>query len=414
MVSKERKNRNLLFWIFLLFSCILGFLPAQFMIVADILILHALFKTLKSKGMFVYPMRLFLIFLICSTISCYYFEKQSFYLSFTNLDFVMFFSFLSYFFMIKKRSAAFTVSDIEWCITKLYFIIFILFLIQYALLPHQILHLATFIEGEKRFTIFGQIITLVAYFYFLNKYLTNKKKKYILYLLPELVIVFIQGFRSYILAIVLVSILFAIKVGGLKRTISILLLIPIIALFMVQIPIVNNAISNMLNRQTDANFSNEDYIRVRQFEYFTNEHFKSPIEYFFGSGFSNPRSEYGKRMFYLQGMTTENQTGPIGGWRDWGMVGLSWIIGLPCLLCILFCILKIFVTKIPKQYYYLKYFYLFILLTAITSVEFYRWGSVFIHGILFYQFELIVKKQKSLNLVNKQYHDENKNTLYCE
>lgn len=382
-------------FIFLLFSCVLGLLPEQFMLVADLVIIYSILKTWNVRGMFKTSMYLFVIFLLCSAISCYFYEKQSFWLTFTNLDFIMFFSFLSYFFMIKKRKTAFTVSDIEWCITRLYFIIFLVFLIQYALLPHRILHLATFIEGEKRFTVFGQIVTLAAYFYFLNKYIISKKNKYLLYLLPELLIVFMQGFRSYIVAIILVSALFVVKVGGIKRTMSIILITPILAFFIIQIPIVNNAVSNMMDRQVDANFSNEDYIRLRQFEYFTTEHFKSPVEYVFGSGFSNPRSEYGKRMFYLQGMVDENQTGPIGGWRDWGMVGLSWIIGLPCLLCILFCIFRIFRTNIPKQYLYLKYFYVFILLTSVTSVEFYRWGSVFFHGVLFYQFEMIVRKQKS-------------------
>ena len=75
-----------------------------------------------------------------------------------------------------------------------------------------------------------------------------------------------------------------------------------------------------------------------------------------------------------------------------------WIIGLPCLLCILFCIFKILRVKLPKQYLYLKYFYAFILLTSVTDVEFYRWGSVFFHGVLFYLFELIVKTQKSTML----------------
>ena len=393
-----KSSRYRLLFIFLLFSCVLGVLPPQFMLVADIVVIYSIFKTRNVKGMFKIPMCLFLVFLLCSAISCYYYEKQSFWLTFTNLDFITFFSFLSYFFMIKRRKAPFSIQDIEWCVTRLYFIIFFIFLVQYALLPNKILHLATFIEGEKRFTVFGQIVTLAAYFYFLNKYIILKKNKYLLYLLPELLIVFIQGFRSYIAAIILVSALFFIKVGGLKRTISIILITPIMAFFIIQIPIVNNAISNMLERQVDANFSNEDYIRVRQFEYFTTEHFKSPVEYVFGSGFSNPRSEYGKRMFYLQGMVDENSTGPIGGWRDWGMFGLSWIIGLPCLLCILFCIFKILRAKLPKQYLYLKYFYAFILLTSLTSVEFYRWGSVFFHGVLFYLFELIVKTQKSAML----------------
>ncbi len=407
-----KNSRYKLFIIFLIFSCFLGLLPGHFIIVADIIILYSIIKD-NNIGSFKKPMLYFILFLFFSIVSCYYYEKQSFWLTVTNLDFISFFPFMSYFYMIKKRKMPFTINDIEWNIKYLYFIIFFLFLIQYALLPHKIINLTTFIEGEKRFTLYGQIITLVAYFYFLNKYLIKKTNKYLLFLLPEIFIIFIQGFRSYIAAMILVSVLFIIKIGGIKKTVAMILITPILILFIIQIPIVNNSISNILNRQVDSNFSNEDYIRVRQIEYFTTEHFKSPIEYIFGSGFSNPRSEYGKRMLFLTGMADVNNTGPIGGWRDWGLVGLSWIIGIPCLLCILFCIFKILRTDIPKQYLYLKYFYLFILLTSITSVEFYRWGSVFIHGVLFYLFELITKNKKLPNTNRKTLY-ESKNIIHCK
>lgn len=391
-----KKQKYKLLIIFLIFSCFLGFFDAKFAIVSDIIILCAIFKTINVQGCFRKIMLFFVLFLLCSVISCYIYEKQSFWLSITNLDFIAFFPFLSYFYMIKKRNKQFTINDIEWNIRIFYIVIFFLFMIQYIILPHQIIHLSTFIEGEKRFTIYGQIITLIAYFYYLNRYLITNRNKYLFFLLPELLIVFIQGFRSYIVVLIGVSILFLLNVGKLKKIVVLALVAPILALLIIQLPIVNNAISNMQNRQVEDNFSNEDYIRVRQFEYFTKEHFKSPVEYLFGSGFSNPRSSYGKKMLYLGGSSYENQTGPIGGWRDWGLVGLSWIIGLPCFLCILFCILKILLTKIPKQYLYLKYFYIFILFTSVTSVEFYRWGSVFMHGVLFYLFEQIIKEKEYL------------------
>lgn len=402
-------NKYKLFCIFLLFTCVLGVFPAQFMVISDIIIIYSILGIKDTKAIFTKPLNIFLIFLFINIVSCYYYEKQSILLSITNIDFITFFPFLSYFYMIRKRKNPFSIEDIEWNIKRFYFIIFFIFVVQYALLPYRIINLSTYIEEEKRFTIFGQIITIVAYFYFLNKYLITKKNKYMAFLLPEILIVFIQGFRIYILALIIVSALFIIKTGSFKKTIKLVSIAFIISLFLIQIPIVNNAISNMQNRQIDNNFSNEDYIRIRQFEYFTTEHFKSSMEYILGSGFSNIRSEYGKKMFYLQQLNNENQLGPIGGWRDWGMVGLSWMIGIPCMLCILYCIFIILKTHIPKQYLYLKYFYLFILLTSVTSVEFYRWGSVFIHGILFYLFEIIKKSE-----INNKILYENKNIIHSK
>lgn len=405
-------NHYKLFFVFLIFSCVFGVFPAQFTLVADILVVYSIFCTINTKGLFKNTLYIFILFLFLNVISCYYYEGQSFLSTATNLDFISFLPFLSYFYMIKKRKHPFSIEDIEWCIKVVYFLIFFVFMIQYILLPYKLINLATYIEDEKRFTIFGQIITIVAYFYFFNKYLITKKNKYIVYLLPEILIIFIQGFRSYFLSLILVSVLFIIRTGGLKKLIKLLSITVILSLLIVQLPIVDNAISNMKNRQVEGNFSNEDYIRIRQFQYFTAEHFKSPIEYILGSGFSNVSSEYGKRMFHLQQLAHENKIGPIGGWRDWGMLGLSWIIGIPCIVCILFCIFKILKANIPRRYLYLKYFYLFILLTSITSVEFYRWGSVFIHGVLFYLFELI-KKQS--DLTNNRYTIyEEKNIIHSK
>lgn len=405
-------NHYKLFFVFLIFSCVFGVFPAQFALVADVLVAYSIFCTINTKALFKKTLYIFILFLFLNVVSCFYYEGQSFLSTATNLDFISFLPFLSYFYMIKKRKHPFSIEDIEWCIKIVYFLIFFIFVIQYILLPYKLINLATYIEDEKRFTIFGQIITIVAYFYFFNKYLITKKNKYIVYLLPEILIIFIQGFRSYFLSLIIVSVLFIVQIGGLKKLIKLLSVTVILSLLIVQLPIVDNAISNMKNRQVEGNFSNEDYIRVRQFQYFTAEHFKSPIEYVLGSGFSNVRSEYGKRMFYLQQLAHENQIGPIGGWRDWGMLGLSWIIGIPCIVCILFCIFKILKANIPRRYLYLKYFYLFILLTSITSVEFYRWGSVFIHGVLFYLFELI-KKQSGLTN-NRYMIYEEKNIIHSK
>ena len=140
--------------------------------------------------------------------------------------------------------------------------------------------------------------------------------------------------------------------------------------------VVQNSINNMMKRQeAGATFANEDYIRVIQFNYFTKEHFKSPVEYVFGSGIPNPRTKYGQPFY-----TVDPALGPYNGWHDWGIVGLSWMIGIPAVLALLFPVLRIIRKKCDDKILFLKFFYIFLLLSSFTTVEFYRVGSFFSTG----------------------------------
>lgn len=123
------------------------------------------------------------------------------------------------------------------------------------------------------------------------------------------------------------------KIASVKYMLLFLIVIGVLS----QTSVVQNSINNMMKRQeAGATFANEDYIRVIQFNYFTKEHFKSPVEYVFGSGIPNPRTKYGQPFY-----TVDPALGPYNGWQDWGIVGLSWMIGIPAVLALLFPVLRI-------------------------------------------------------------------------
>lgn len=376
----------------LLSTVCFGLLMPQLTVVADVVILYCMIFSNKNQGMFKLPMYFAAFFLICSFISCWYYEKQSIFLSLTNITTITFLPIFSYFYMIRQKRNI-PVGTFEKFVKYSYLFVFVLFTIQYMALPIRLLNLATFIEQEKRFTIYGQSIMILGYFIFLNKYLLTNKKKYLIFLFPEIIVVFMQGFRSYLLAIVVTTLLFVLIVGGIKKCLKVTIPMTLLVISISFIPAVNNAINKMQERQKENNYSNRDYIRVRQFDYYTTEHFKDRIEYFFGSGFPNIKSTYGKRMDYYNQLSDNNGgLGPIAGWPDWGMVGLSWMLGIPFILCFLYCIGKILLTKLPRQFLYYKFFYLFILMISLSSVEFYRTGSVYIHGMIFYFFEQIIRQ----------------------
>mgnify|MGYP000067935445 FL=1 len=165
-----------------------------------------------------------------------------------------------------------------------------------------------------------------------------------------------------------------------------------------QTSVVQNSINNMMKRQEAGDtFANEDYIRVIQFNYFTKEHFKSPVEYILGSGIPNPRTKYGQPFY-----TVDPTLGPYNGWQDWGIVGLSWMIGIPAVLALLFPVFRIIRRKCDDKILFLKFFYIFLLLSSFTTIEFYRVGSFFFHGLLFYLYELYHRHSKHDNIGHTQ------------
>ncbi|WP_443606308.1 hypothetical protein [Alistipes finegoldii] len=253
-----------------------------------------------------------------------------------------------------------------------------------------------------RFTMYGQLIAYICLFYFYGKYLFSGKTKYLLYILPAFFVLFIAGFRTQMAAILLALGLFTYsvkKIASVKYMFLFLIVIGVLS----QTSVVQNSINNMMKRQEAGDtFTNEDYIRVIQFNYFTKEHFKSPVEYVFGSGIPNPRTKYGQPFY-----TVDPALGPYNGWHDWGIVGLSWMIGIPAVLALLFPVFRIIRRKCDDNILFLKFFYIFLLLSSFTTVEFYRVGSFFFHGLLFYLYELYYRQSANAQKYRKispEYH----------
>src|SRR5690606_22303500 len=109
----------------------------------------------------------------------------------------------------------------------------------------------------------------------------------------------------------------------------------VVLLFFVSlIPVISEKIEFMLDRQKTQVLTNEDYIRVVQYKYFTSEHFKAPVDAIFGSGVPDLRANnnYSNEMndLLVRGIT----------WVDFGLLSISWIIGVPTVILMIVYALK--------------------------------------------------------------------------
>lgn len=386
----NHKQKVLLFLI-ILFSYAFGLVERNTLVVPLVIIsficaIRYVFsgrKTLFAKYILGY-----LFFYIISSLSCSYYEGQTVLQTFTSADGVQFFTVLSYFcFVIGNFSSL----DIKKSLTVAYYIMLPLFLLEWIVYPSPFLNLN--IDYCNRIQIYGQVTSYFFLFWYYGLFLRTNKYKYLLLSLPPLFIILIGGYRTLLggsLSLLAIYTLYEKKIASIKYAIP----LGVLAILSLQLPFVSDMLEQMIERQKDGhNFANNDYIRLVQWRYFTTEHFHSPIEYIFGSGVPNPSTIYGRKFYQV-----EEYVGPILGWRDWGTVGLSWIIGLPTVLCLVIPAICIIFSKIQKEYLPFKFFYLLLLLTCITTVEIYASGSYWLHGLFYYWFEQIKNNNKNVKV----------------
>lgn len=389
MLSYLDYRQKVLLFLILLFSYAFGLIERNILVVPVVIISFICaisYAFSYKKAFFAKYLYGYLFFYILSFLSCSYFEGQSFMQTFVSADAVQYFTVLSYFcFVIGDFSSL----DIEKSLTVAYFILCPLFLIEWIVYPSPFLNLC--IDYDGRIQIYGQVISYFFLFWYYGLYLRTNTLKFLLLSLPALFIILIGGYRTLLGVSLLLLALYTLyekKIASIKY----IILLGILVIFSLQLPFVSDILSHMMERQKDgANFANSDYIRLIQWNYFTTEHFHSPLEYIFGSGVPNPSTLYGRKFYEI-----EEYVGPILGWRDWGTIGLSWIIGLPTVLCLVIPSFYIILAKIPKEYMAFKFYYLLLLLTGVTTVEFYAIGSFWLHGLFFYWFEQIKNENENV------------------
>ena len=261
-------------------------------------------------------------------------------------------------------------------------VLFILFLIILAGYTFQnfFLNIPLFVlnsseealENETRVRIWSNNILTLGGFYCFNKYLCGKKIYIVLYFWTA-ILIFLQGARTGIAAFALVSVIMYFKIRGFSwKVIPAIGLVAVLLLFFSRQLIFQNKVEEIVTRNETANLSNDTYPRVTCFNYYINEHFKNGFEYFWGSGrtpliegdtpLSQAPSEYSKLV---------STNAAIYHWytADLGLLGLSWEAGIPFIIVFYLLFIAIIRKKVPKEYYYIGMWELFLLIVSTLLSE---------------------------------------------
>lgn len=283
-------------------------------------------------------------------------------------------------------------------------ILFWIFLIN--LCPHIIL---TFVEkpyllfdlnvsdaiydNNKRLRLYSDGILFLGCIFSFNKSLTNKKDslRYVLLFLMSLFAIFIMGFRTTIFAIFVVCFYIFVKIRKIK--IKLLLFFVLFAcissIYFYSDNLVQSRINDITERNRTANFSNDDYVRVLIVKYYYNEYFKDTKEMIMGSGMVRRIIDNPENIETLNGKYPSNYSKQVSIYSDrfhffpvdLGLIGLSWEAGIPAAIILLLLCFLLFIPSQEDEYYYIRGWGLFNILTCIT-VPFYYYHKNMIFTVI--------------------------------
>lgn len=323
------------------------------------------YKNVRIDSLFRWQVILLIILCIVSAFTCNYFRHQAVLKTLVQSShYIMLFC---YFFFISKKIQ---VWQLEKLIYNLSIMFIVCYLLQYFLYPYGVVlfpDAETQYSDEVRIRLNGQNICSLGFLFAINKYLIKGERKYLFLTLFSFFTMFLWGFRTITFSCVFFAFLLFYKIRGGGYIIKILPLLLLLSIVLLQIPLISEKVAFLLERQNEGQtFANDDYIRVILINYFYEEHFLSNWEMFWGSGLPAD-SSYG---LYI------NSLGERGlHWNDMGLLGLSWILGIPATLTMIWYALKAGFTKMPKEYAYLPLWFLFLLLIGFTTAEFIRIGN---------------------------------------
>ena len=382
-------------FLFLILTQFYGYMGLQglpFMLTTHVgILVLGVFLGYKKGNLFNKYLIMMVVSLILCAISSKVYRNQSFisslYASLFILD-IFFFYFLVYLNVgVKRFEKVLVILIVATCLG---------FILQHLFFP-KIIFFAS--AGEwislsatpHRFIqITAQSLISLGIFLGFNKFLELKNKLYAILSFVCFVCILIRGFRIMLLAAIVSLIWILYKYNKTIFSIKNILKIAGVLLmfsFSLLIPVVQESIGNMVLRQTVENntLDNQDYARTIQLAYYFGEHFKNTIEFFLGSGLPG-NSPYG---LYIS-----EELPAIGiNWVDWGLLGLSWLGGVPLVICMLLYMIKcIWLTRYSRKNRYISAWFIYLLIISVTHPEVYQFGSMLVQGMVLY---LVLRLKKT-------------------
>ncbi len=324
-------------------------------IILFLLIKQTYYSEKEAPKNFVLPISLFIISMLLSTIVTKFYHNQSYLLSVWISRGVFF-----YFLYFLLHALKFEKRQLEKIIINLGLITIGLYYVQTILYPLQLFDVRMSIDrGTLRLFIPSMGFTLLAYFYYLNKFFKDNKPIDIIIALLCYSIFILQATRQLIASLALLTIINLFRSRQVKSRFFLVLfiLIGMVAMFFIFFELFMEMFA-VSHEQTSG--SDTESIRVMAARYFLTEFFPSDLAYILGNGEGHQASPYGMKLLGLQ---------LIQGYylSDIGLVGDYVRYGAIFVLAAFIMLYRLLTIRVAPDYEYLRYYVYLKLFTIVTG-----------------------------------------------
>lgn len=355
----------------------------------------------KVKTPFDFALSVVLVGLILSGISSSYYENSNPLYVYFAYQFILALYF--YIILVNKDTQ---VKHVEKALTYLSLALCVFYIVQYIAFQRGIVLTDMFADGYDaeagdlvRFRAVGSALAAWAYFYGLNGVLVSQKKSFlkVLLLVLGLAVILLMSFRTMVAGLMLCTLVMVIKVNGLKSGLFKYLFLLFVAIVVAyNVPTVQKKIDYMIEKQQgDQTFANDDYIRWINFYYHLDENTKDDVEYYLGVGLNADKNS---SLCIKEDNLMEQHL----SWVDWGLIGLSWQVGLLTVLGMLLYSFKVIKFRFEPEQVCISVFFLYLVLISITTLEFARTGNFVVQALVLYLATYYIKKQNKNKIINHE------------
>lgn len=376
----------------------LSFLPQQFHYITDaasLLIMgFAFISTLgQEKLRFRNPIIVFFAGIVVNIVAAWIYHDQS--IIDTFIIFGSFYFILFYFSLHQLRLERKYIENVIIVFAILYSVFY---LVQFYLYPLEIVESQMKVDrGTIRLRIIGNGFLMLAYFMLLNRYMMKQRWPNIILLGFFFIILLKGGFRTLIIVTVVLTILMYIKLARYSKNHLLTAILAIVLLAgMAQSRSTSAIIKNMIYTTTEQIDQGDEYIRLKQLDFFINKYMEKGLYYVTGGGFPAGESNYTRKMRFFQ-----EQYGIY--WVDLGILGFYFVVGALALIGLLWYALKAVFIKLRPEYSYLNFYFLYLILVSFTTMEIYRAGVFAVEALVLYLIDVSkdeAHEQSAKNQVN--------------
>ncbi len=243
-------------------------------------------------------------------------------------------------------------------------------------------------RGITRIVFPGRGLFYLTVFIAINKVTTSTKNLWFWSFLTiiGIVVTVMQVTRQFILGLTVIYLFHFLK--DLKVYKKLILIASFIGIVVYISQSNNKIIEGMREAQDQTIEAGSDYVRVQAAVFYLTDFSNSTFNRIFGNGVP-----YGQTSPYMKysGWYTTN----LGYWlSDVGLIAVYAMFGIFAVLGYLIIWGKSFIIKLPKEYFYLKYYLWFLLLTCFTSDTVYSPNDLIATVFVVYIYQTIYEREK--------------------